>query len=158
MARALHGVGNPYGYGYGMGFGWVCGYGWKWRIFYKKIRIWMDMDLAKQGGVEWVSKFCPVTGSTWSNRWGIISWLPVLTLAGTGGLMQPPPPPCGFFRDIFFVYRSNVTNFAYLTQRRIHGGILGILGSPREPHGPQAYGPRTIDEVNGRRETCFREW
>ena len=25
-------------------------------------------------------------------------------------------------------------------QRRIHGGILGILGSPREPHGPQAYG------------------
>ena len=43
-------------------------------------------------------------------------------------------------------------------QRRSHGGILGILGSPREPHGPQAYGPRAMDEVNGRREACFREW
>ena len=43
-------------------------------------------------------------------------------------------------------------------QRRSHGGILGILGSPREPHGPQEYGPRAIDEVIGRREACFREW
>ena len=24
----------------------------------------MDMDLAELGGVEWVSKFCPVKGST----------------------------------------------------------------------------------------------
>ena len=27
----------------------------------------MDMDLAKRGGVEWVSKFCPVKGSI--SRW-----------------------------------------------------------------------------------------
>ena len=30
----------------------------------------MDMDLAKRGGVEWVSKFCPVRGSrdrTWAS-------------------------------------------------------------------------------------------
>ena len=38
------------------------GYGWKWGIFYKKILILLDMDLAKRGGVEWVSKFCPVRG------------------------------------------------------------------------------------------------
>ena len=33
--------------------------------FSKKIRIWMDMDLAKWSGtgVDWVSKFCPVKGS-----------------------------------------------------------------------------------------------
>ena len=30
----------------------------------KKIRIWMEMDLAERGGVESVSKFCPVKGST----------------------------------------------------------------------------------------------
>ena len=40
------------------------GYGWKWGIFYQEIRIWMDMDLAGWGGVEWVSKFCPVKGSS----------------------------------------------------------------------------------------------
>ena len=39
-------------------------------------------------------------------------------------------------------------SYSSWAQRRIHGGILGILGSPREPRGPQAYGPRTIDEVN----------
>ena len=33
-----------------------------------------------------------------------------LTLAGTGGLMQPPP--LRFFWNIFFVYRSNVTIFS----------------------------------------------
>ena len=32
--------------------------------FLQKKRIWMDMDLAKRDGVEWVSKFCPVKGST----------------------------------------------------------------------------------------------
>ena len=38
-----------------------------------------------------------------------------------------------------------------LDQRRSHGGILGILGSPREPHGPQAYmGP-------GRSMNCMAE-
>ena len=36
-------------------------------------------------------------------------------------------------------------------QRRSHGGILGILGSLREPHGPQAYmGP-------GRSMNCMAE-
>ena len=30
----------------------------------EKIRIWMDMDPAERGGVEWVSEFCPVKGST----------------------------------------------------------------------------------------------
>ena len=45
------------------------GYGWKWGIFYQKIRIWMDMDLAEQGGVEWVSKFCFVKGSTAEVCW-----------------------------------------------------------------------------------------
>ena len=39
------------------------GYGWIWGIFYRKIRIWMDMDPAERGGVEWVSEFCPVKGS-----------------------------------------------------------------------------------------------
>ena len=29
----------------------------------KKNRIWMDMDPAERGGVEWVSEFCPVKGS-----------------------------------------------------------------------------------------------
>ena len=38
-------------------------YGWIWGIFYPKIRIWMDMDPAERGGVEWVSEFCPVKGS-----------------------------------------------------------------------------------------------
>ena len=33
-------------------------------IFYRKIRIWMDMDPAERGGVEWVSEFCPVKGSS----------------------------------------------------------------------------------------------
>ena len=37
------------------------------------------------------------------------------------------------------------------SQRRSHGGILGILRSPREPHGPQAYmGP-------GRSMNCMAE-
>ena len=40
------------------------GYGWIWGIFYRKIRIWMDMDPAERGGVEWVSEFCPVKGSS----------------------------------------------------------------------------------------------
>ena len=30
----------------------------------EKNRIWMDMDPAERGGVEWVSEFCPVKGST----------------------------------------------------------------------------------------------
>ena len=29
----------------------------------------MDMDLAKRGGEEWVSKFCPVKGSSPESRW-----------------------------------------------------------------------------------------
>ena len=45
------------------------GYGWIWRIFYRKIRIWMDMDLAERGGVEWVSEFCPVKGSRHYHMW-----------------------------------------------------------------------------------------
>ena len=35
---------------------------WIWvelGIFYQEILIWMDMDLAGRGGVEWVSEFCP---------------------------------------------------------------------------------------------------
>ena len=40
------------------------GYGWIWGIFYRKIRIWMDVDPAEWGGVEWVSEFCPVKGSS----------------------------------------------------------------------------------------------
>ena len=40
------------------------GYVWIWRIFYRKIRIFMDMDPAERSGVEWVSEFCPVKGST----------------------------------------------------------------------------------------------
>ena len=40
------------------------GCGWIWEIFYRKIRIWMDMDPAERGGVEWASEFCPVKGST----------------------------------------------------------------------------------------------
>ena len=39
------------------------GYGWIWGIFYRKIRIWMDMDPAERSGVEWVSEFWPVKGS-----------------------------------------------------------------------------------------------
>ena len=34
---------------------------------FKKIRIWMDMDLAERSGVEWVSEFCPVKGSMKNN-------------------------------------------------------------------------------------------
>ena len=40
---------------------------WKWLEtgnFLPKTRIWMDMDLAERGGVEWVSKFCPLKGSS----------------------------------------------------------------------------------------------
>ena len=40
------------------------GYGWIWGIFYRTIRIWMDMDPTKRDGMEWVSEFCPVKGST----------------------------------------------------------------------------------------------
>ena len=40
------------------------GYGWIWGIFYRKIRIWMDMDPAERGGVVWVSEFSPVKGSS----------------------------------------------------------------------------------------------
>ena len=35
---------------------------------FEKIRIWMDMDLAKRGGEEWVSKLCPVKGSSPESR------------------------------------------------------------------------------------------
>ena len=48
------------------------GYGWIWGIFYQKIRIWMDMDPAERGGVEWASEFRPVKGSTLhQGRWMI---------------------------------------------------------------------------------------
>ena len=33
----------------------------------EKIRIWMDMDPAERGGVEWVSEFCPVKGSSFAH-------------------------------------------------------------------------------------------
>ena len=58
------------------------GYGWIWRIFYRKIRIWMEMDPAERGGVERVSELCPVKGSTRrpTSRVG-------------GRLNAPPPPP-----------------------------------------------------------------
>ena len=51
------------------------GYGWIWGTFYQKIRIWMDTDPAERGGMEWVSEFCPVKGSspdprTFENRVG----------------------------------------------------------------------------------------
>ena len=59
---------------------------------------------------------------------------------------------------LFFIKRYWQMTVGDLGQRRSHGGILGILGSPREPHGPQEYGPRVIDEIIGRREACFREW
>ena len=38
--------------------------GWVRLILFKKIRIFTCFDLVKRGGVEWISKFCPVKGSS----------------------------------------------------------------------------------------------
>ena len=56
------------------------GYGWIWGIFYRKIRIWMDMDPAERGGVEWVSAFCPVKGSR-SQTYGLDAEAKAITMA-----------------------------------------------------------------------------
>ena len=47
------------------------GYGWKWEIFYHKILIWIDMNLAERGGAQWVSQICLVKGSTWQDYFTI---------------------------------------------------------------------------------------
>ena len=59
--------------------------GWKWGNFSRNPRIWMDLGLSEWGGTDWVSKICPVKGSsehTLSNyandqTWG---WIPAMDL------------------------------------------------------------------------------
>ena len=81
----------------------------------------MDMDPAERGGVEWVSEFCPVKGSSHvttcpaSLTHPLIDCTHLVFLAGT--VLVPYGPKCA---NVLFSGR-------YLTQTRGHVAHDGIF-------------------------------
>ena len=72
--------------------------------------------------------FYPVTECLWLKLHNASFMIPIHNWSTSTPLLYI----CNWFTPVSYVGYD---------QRRSHGGILGILGSPREPHGPQEYGP-----------------